>query len=280
MKNISTGFGLCVAAAVLVYPFVSNLSPSANAFSGREQRSLSDLDQIDQAISLANSNRLAESDPGLQSFVTPCAELSYFASDPRFFGAGCGPLATIPLSPADVNADGTPELWSGTTVVPVQGCPWGLIGDQWPILTLSGLQLSPAGPIPTATLVARLTSPAVGSLMAMMPQAIQTCGSAGCCGSVGEWILIVSTMGWLDCDGDGDLDLVLSAERQEKRGGICTNLGCIQTPGYMSFGSLPFWLENTGYQRPSVPLSADLNLDGRVDGADLGLLLFAWGPVN
>jgi hypothetical protein len=32
MKNISTGFGLCVAAAaVLAYPFVSSLAPSANA---------------------------------------------------------------------------------------------------------------------------------------------------------------------------------------------------------------------------------------------------------
>jgi hypothetical protein len=32
MKNISTGFGLCVAAtAALAYPFVSNLAPSANA---------------------------------------------------------------------------------------------------------------------------------------------------------------------------------------------------------------------------------------------------------
>ena len=32
MKNISTGFGLCIAAAAaLAYPFVSSLAPSANA---------------------------------------------------------------------------------------------------------------------------------------------------------------------------------------------------------------------------------------------------------
>jgi hypothetical protein len=32
MKNVSTGFGLCVAAAAaLVYPFVSSLAPNANA---------------------------------------------------------------------------------------------------------------------------------------------------------------------------------------------------------------------------------------------------------
>jgi hypothetical protein len=32
MKNVSTGFGLCVAAAAaLAYPFVSSLAPSANA---------------------------------------------------------------------------------------------------------------------------------------------------------------------------------------------------------------------------------------------------------
>ncbi|MFM9144596.1 MAG: hypothetical protein ACKORL_04305, partial [Phycisphaerales bacterium] len=32
MKNVSTGFGLCVAAAAaLAYPFVSSLAPNANA---------------------------------------------------------------------------------------------------------------------------------------------------------------------------------------------------------------------------------------------------------
>jgi hypothetical protein len=32
MNNISTGFGLCVAAAAdLAYPFASSLAPSANA---------------------------------------------------------------------------------------------------------------------------------------------------------------------------------------------------------------------------------------------------------
>jgi hypothetical protein len=40
-----------------------------------------------------------------------------------------------------------------------------------------------------------------------------------------------------------------------------------------------FWLENTGFQH-SNPIAADLNRDGRVDGADLSLVLYAWGQTQ
>jgi hypothetical protein len=39
-----------------------------------------------------------------------------------------------------------------------------------------------------------------------------------------------------------------------------------------------FWFENIGYEASQPPLAADLNGDGQVNGADLGLLLVAWGP--
>jgi hypothetical protein len=57
-----------------------------------------------------------------------------------------------------------------------------------------------------------------------------------------------------DMDSDGDMDLVVSAD-------------------------INFWLENTGFQHTN-PIAADLNRDGRVDGADLGRLLVSWGQTQ
>ena len=57
-----------------------------------------------------------------------------------------------------------------------------------------------------------------------------------------------------DMDSDGDMDLVVSAD-------------------------INFWLENTGFQHTN-PIAADLNHDNRVDGADLSLLLYAWGQTQ
>jgi hypothetical protein len=66
--------------------------------------------------------------------------------------------------------------------------------------------------------------------------------------------------GWRDMDHDGDLDLLLTAQG---------------TSGSAWFRQI--WLENIGYEKPAPPLAADINRDGRVDGADLGLVLVSWG---
>ena len=61
-------------------------------------------------------------------------------------------------------------------------------------------------------------------------------------------------------DGDGDLDYLVVLS--------------------LSSGRRQVWFENTGFEKPAPPVAADLNRDGRVDGADLGMLLIAWGPTN
>ena len=67
--------------------------------------------------------------------------------------------------------------------------------------------------------------------------------------------------GWRDIDSDGDLDLIAEA-------------------AFTSGDGLDLWFENIGYEMPTTPVAADLNRDGRVDGADLGLLLYAWGSTQ
>jgi hypothetical protein len=68
--------------------------------------------------------------------------------------------------------------------------------------------------------------------------------------------------GWRDMDGDGDFDYVARVEVQFDSS---------------SASSIQIWFENTGYEKPAPPLAADINRDGRVDGADLGLVLVSWG---
>lgn len=74
----------------------------------------------------------------------------------------------------------------------------------------------------------------------------------------------VQDLGWRDCDGDGDLDLVVNIN--------------LTLYGVSDNEIRPYWFENIGYERQVPPVAADLNGDGQVNGADLGLLLVAWGP--
>ena len=67
---------------------------------------------------------------------------------------------------------------------------------------------------------------------------------------------------WRDLDGDGDLDLIGGVQWHSAAQGL-------------DFRYL--WIENTGFQHTNH-VAADLNGDGQVNGADLGLLLVAWGP--
>ncbi len=73
---------------------------------------------------------------------------------------------------------------------------------------------------------------------------------------------IESAAGFRDMDGDGDLDY----------------LAILELSGTAGDSSQQIWFENIGFEKAAPPVAADLNRDGQVDGADLGMLLFAWGP--
>jgi hypothetical protein len=68
-----------------------------------------------------------------------------------------------------------------------------------------------------------------------------------------------ASAGLRDVDHDGDLDLVAKVGRL--------------VSDQFEFGFA--WVENTGFHHQRV--AADINRDGRVDGADLGLVLVSWG---
>ena len=75
-------------------------------------------------------------------------------------------------------------------------------------------------------------------------------------------------LGYFDVDRDGDLDLLIHAS------GVIISQDGGEHPQF----SDDFWLENNAIS--AAPPAADLNRDGRVDGADLALLLYAWGQTQ
>jgi hypothetical protein len=72
--------------------------------------------------------------------------------------------------------------------------------------------------------------------------------------------------GWRDMDGDGDLDFCAFVTIRLNNDGL--------------WRQRQVWFENIGFQKPAPSVAADLNRDGKVDGADLGMLLVAWGPAR
>lgn len=162
-------------------------------------------------------------------------------------GMGYGSVPCSPLTRADINGDGREEHLSGYSSVTVVANGQAVdIGSETlqvsEVLTGSSgayVRFRPMFPVGTA----------LGDAVIDSISGVQT-GT-------------VHLIGWRDMDGDSDLDLLCYIT-------VAQGGSCCQDDNY--------WFENIGYEKPAPPVAADINGDGRVDGADLGLLLVAWGP--
>ncbi len=152
-------------------------------------------------------------------------------------------LTMQPMSgtPTDVNHDGTLDYFWYTPVNLLQDAA------SYPLCVLSRSRIEQVDGVATERLdcVIRLTSEFVSTTIP--PKAYQA---------------QLSSFAWRDMDSDGDSDLVVEFRWQDATG------------WHYKRG----WFENIGFEKPAPPVAADLNGDGQVNGADLGLLLVAWGP--
>jgi hypothetical protein len=199
----------------------------------------------------------------------PVLTASWFAPTPRLLECNTPnglSLATIKGNAVDINGDGSLDFWMAArnTVLAVwNGQPYSATED---------------GPASGFLTISQVNQVGDSYQVQQLTLSIFTA-------TIGEWCLAnlptpggpnravrlhlyengqaenIAWSGWRDIDGDGDLDFV-----------------CRATDDWT--WNAQIWFENIGYEKPAPPIAADINGDGRVDGADLGMLLIAWGPTN
>ncbi len=206
-----------------------------------------------------------------------CASDSWFDPTPLAFDATCGPPAVTPTQFADVNLDGIVERFQGSSIPLISGGP--LVGMQdirlqpeITCLSYRHVQVDAAGPRSVSTSI--LATPATWAAQLWNELGISN-DADGC---IDSWIVGAEILGWADCDGDRDLDIVLRLTAYHRPRAIVAG-SCSEVEPIRYVIDRYHWFRNTGYEKPAQPLAADINGDGRVDGADLGMLLVAWGPT-
>ena len=243
----------------------------------------------------------AESLPAQSSTLTTgaydaCGETVNIVSGiPRFFAPFCNGASSLnylppvlPLSPADVNGDSVPEIYQAQGVQTFPACGTTQTWASNSLMSRFSVVLTSDGASHRAATVAQVSAETLKVLVPLTLQwATQECGINHCGYEFGSKWLETSAMGWLDCDNDGDLDLVCTAQgfQVQKNGEDYLMMGaggtfwqCAQIVTNQG-PKVSFWLENTEFQHTN-PIAADLNHDNRVDGADLSLLLYAWGQTQ
>lgn len=197
----------------------------------------------------------AASDTAGQALVSAAAATCQPASAASWFAPmfrtitpmpGCSPLIQSCQTPyaADVNSDGVMDYFMMFDLA--------VVSDSVPVTgcVLARSQMTVEASEAAESYDCILSASSVGaSILQRYPGLV----SAG-----------LVPRGWRDMDADGDLDLIASVDCYYPKQNVL----------------VPCWFENIGYEKPAPPIAADLNRDGHVDGADLGMLLAAWGPTR
>ena len=222
-----------------------------------------------------------------RAMTTACPPASWFDQTPRRFIDSCtgstltSTIACIPLSTADVNSDGLADVFVGQAVdvIGMRSCYGGFnCSFEIPATVHDGsvmLQYQQVVQSQTATAL---------SLTPVFPASVgeQFLGvlpDLGAGDNLQRGVQLLP-IGWIDCDDDRAMDLVcqVTVWKQERSwsSSFCgPNYYCWDFVNVEA--TYPVWFKNTGFLDPH-PVASDLNHDGGVDGADLGLLLASWGP--
>jgi len=286
IASVTVVGSIAYAAGQRAYVVPAGPQPSANLMIGNPTTTQS---QDPDGLVTGEISPSAAAEPSManRAITTACPPASWFDQTPRRFIDSCtgsaltSSIACVPLSTADVNSDGLADVFVGQAVdvIGLRSCYGGFnCSFEIPATVHDGsamLQYQQVLQSPTATALSIVpVFPAnVGErFLAALPDL-----------GAGDYLqrgVQLSPIGWIDCDGDRAMDLVCQVTiwKQERSWG-----SSFCGPGYYCWdfvnveATYPVWFKNTGFVDPH-PVASDLNSDGRVDGADLGLLLASWGP--
>jgi hypothetical protein len=233
------------------------------------------------AIAATNSKSAKEAKTHESSNLVPfCGSQSWFDLTPRRIGLTCGAaFPLLPITHADVNGDGIIEQFqingpivgfeivtSGqpcytTPPIPAQG-----VALPNPIITCQLSAVNGEVQVSTAT-ITDFPASFGDSLIQFLPSPGYPTNDYT------AYRLILSEVGWFDCDNDGDLDLVLRVDSQYRyhfnNGGDRWSCSWQGVEG--ALGSQVIWLENIGHEK--APNAADLDGNGSVDAGDIAIVL-------
>ena len=250
MKQISTGAGLvALSVAMVATAFIATHRGGSEAFAQQPTlQSAQALHTTGQALATYHPQIDARN---VQAATTSCqAETAnWLDNNPRVIPV-CDAMKAVgvpPLYAADLNGDGQIETFALNYSTIATALESGQqTGEALRITRAFKSQDSNGSPIYEFQMIFD-SNDVLASLRQQYPWATTIQFNA----SLGRG-------GWLDMDGDGDLDLVIFVSMAEN--GVRAIEGTL-------------WFENTGYQAAPPPNPYDLDQDGEVGASDISVLL-------
>jgi hypothetical protein len=269
MKSVSTGVGLCVlgvcvlgASLTSVHKFGTDAVAAPPTPIGQQTPSADTDDRLRKMFqtSFTQDSRT-------------CDSASWFDPIPLPFDASCGNVVTTPIRTADVNGDGIEESFDGSSIPLIYGGPWNGMSDiQFyscsECLIYSRVTVGSSGASAKNTSVFA-SSAGPGSWAAQLWDELGISNDTDGC--LDSWSVAAGIEGWADCDGDGDLDLVVRLTAYHRpRSSVLGQ--CRETDARYLIDRF-HWFRNVGFQKAPAANRYDLDGNGHVNTADLSLML-------
>jgi len=267
MKQISTGTGLVVlSGTILASVFLSSPRTATTAFASAQQAQPAERGVGRKADAAAS-----------KAMTAGCESQIWFNPQPHEFLSGCSDVTALPITPADVDRDGIQEIFISKRQVIASGVPIAPL-DFGNSLDVSGIEILPEGVTPRQSNVFQLDSAITNIFISQLPDL----GDPNIGTDEHSWEISANPVGWLDCDSDGDLDMVMEILILKTNhcyyqwgdglpGGGCNCWRCDRSNTSI-FIVQRVWFENTGFQH-AAQIVGDVDGNGTVDTADVSLVL-------